>query len=213
MLVINFFHYIGWIISNAIGRVFFRLEVKGQENIENLEKGGAIFIANHYGKFDPFLIGASIPRPYFKKIKCFRYLTHYSYIIEMWYGPFIWLTGAYSVFPSKGNYEKSLKYTTELLKDNQSILMFPTGSRMKEVDPREARPGIAYLAKKLDPTIVPIFIKNTYKVSFIDFILKRRLAKVIIGKPFRYSDINNKIDNLREAAKEIMGKVKELENK
>ncbi len=167
MVITNLFHFIGWIIFKIVGKLFFNLKVKGQENLRDL-KGGVIFIANYHSKIDPFIIGASIPISYFRRIKSFRYLSHYSNIFLKWYGLFLWLLGAYSVFPNKGDFNKSLNNTVKFLKDNQSILIFPTNNRNKYIDLEETRSGIAHLSKNLNPLIVPVFIKNTYRVKIKD---------------------------------------------
>ena len=88
-MLFSFFHYITWMVSNIIGKLFLNLKASGKENLKNLDSGGALFVANHQGRFDPFLIGASIPFFYFSKIKCFRYQTYYKFITERWYGLFI----------------------------------------------------------------------------------------------------------------------------
>ncbi|MBA3047557.1 1-acyl-sn-glycerol-3-phosphate acyltransferase [Candidatus Falkowbacteria bacterium] len=130
-----FFHHITWVVSNIIGKLFLNLKVFGRENLKNLDSGGVIFVANHQGRFDPFLIGASIPFSYFSKIKCFRYQTYYKFIIERWYGLFIWLMGAYPVYPKSGPLEKVLAKTVKILKDNQSVLIFPEGKLNQYFDP------------------------------------------------------------------------------
>lgn len=208
-MLFNFFHFLGWILSNIIGKLFFHLEFKGQENIEKLAGGGVVFIANHHSKFDAFFIGAGIPRLYFKKIKSFRYLTYYAHVHLRLYGPFIWLTGAYAVRPAGGDYAKSLKRTVQFLNDNQSILMFPTGHREKEFNTGDARPGIAYLARTGNYQIVPVYIHDTYRISIPDLILRKRKVKVIFGKPFRY-EIAKDNNDLKTEARKIMQKVESL---
>ncbi len=165
-------------------------------------------MANHPGKFDPFLIGAALPRSHYRQIKCFRYLTYYKYITCKWYGFFIWLSGAYPVYKKQGNFEKILAYTVKLLRDNQNILIFPTSKVQKDFIPENARPGVAWLVKKINPVLVPVFIKNTYKIKFKDILFRTRQVEIVFGKPF-YKETLPKYDN-RKIAKEIMEKVGEL---
>lgn len=208
----SFFHYIGWIIFNIIGRLFLNLEVRGQKNLDNLDGGGVIFIANHHGMLDPFLIGAGIPTSYLSSIKCFRYFTYYKYITRNPFGFLIWILGAYPVYPSKSNLERTLKKTIEILKDDQSVLMFPTGKRRKHFDVKDTRPGIGYLAKALNPLIVPVFIENTYGVKLRDFILCTRKIIVTFGKPFHPRDITEEDMSLWQGAEVIMKRVQQLQN-
>jgi 1-acyl-sn-glycerol-3-phosphate acyltransferase len=198
--------------SNILSNFFLRKEVKGLENLQGLNGGGIIFVANHHGRFDPYLIGPSLPRAYLNTVKAVRFMTHYRFIWFKWYGPILWLTGAYSIHPSRGKIKlnATLKKTIQFLKDNQSVLVFPTAKLKKEVNPEEARPGIAYLAKELNPVIVPVLVQGTHKINPLDFIFRKRKAKVIFGKPFRYKQVaDSNLDN-RLLAKIIMEQVKAL---
>ena len=209
----SFFHHITWVVSNIIGKLFLNLKVHGRENLKNLESGGALFVANHHGRFDPFLIGASIPFFYFFKIKCFRYQTYYKFITKKWYGFFIWLMGAYSVYPKSGSLEKVLEKIVKILKNNQSVLIFPEGKINQYFDSTNAKPGVGYLAKNLNPLIVPVFIKNTHNVKIRDLIFRSRKASVTFGKPFHRKDIALPEAEYRDIAKNIMGRVGGLELK
>lgn len=209
-MLFAFVQFFAWVISNFIGKTFLNIEFKGRENLAQLNKGGVVFIANHQSGFDPFLISAGLDRSHYRQIKCFRYLTHYKHITRRWYGPLIWLSGAYPVYPSHGDYEKSLKHTIEILQDNQNVLFFPTGTRGKYFDARQARPGIGWLVKKINPIIVPVFIKNVYKISLKDLILRTRKTSVIYGKPFRGKNIIDDEKSGKEIAislMEIVGKL------
>ncbi|MBU4102239.1 1-acyl-sn-glycerol-3-phosphate acyltransferase [Patescibacteria group bacterium] len=197
-------------VSNIIGKLFLNLKASGKENLKNLDSGGALFVANHQGRFDPFLIGASIPFSYFSKIKCFRYQTYYKFITERWYGLFIWLMGAYPVYPGSGPLEKVLEKTVKILKDNQSVLIFPEGKLSQYFDPANAKPGIGYLAKNLNPLIVPVFIKNTHNIKFLEFILRKRRVRITFGQPFRWQDIALPEAEYGEIARRIMGRVGEV---
>ncbi len=165
-------------------------------------------MANHQGKFDPFLIGAALPRSHYRQIKCFRYLTYYKYITHKWYGPLIWLSGAYPVYKKHKGLAEKLEKTISLLKDRQNILMFPTAKTSKYFKAEEARPGAAYIVKEINPQIMPVFIKNTYKIKFKDILFRTREVEIVFGKPF-YKETLPECDN-RKIAKEIMEKVKEL---
>ncbi|MFH1661707.1 MAG: lysophospholipid acyltransferase family protein [Candidatus Falkowbacteria bacterium] len=209
-MIFSFFHYITWIVICIIKKLFFNFKVVGRENIKELKSGGVLFVANHRGKFDPFLIGGSIPLFYFRRIKCFRYLTYYKQIIREWYGFIIWLIGAYPVYKYKGDLEKSLSRTIKILKDNQSVLMFPSGGRNRYFKTKNARPGVGYLAKEINQLIVPVFIKNTYSFNFKNFLLSKRNISVIFGKPFRYEEVADKDMNYHEIATRIMERVEEL---
>lgn len=204
-MIFSFTQFFTWVFSNLIGRFFLRMKFEGQENLNDLKGGGVIFIANHLGSFDPFLISAGIRQKYFRSIKCFRYMTHYKFVTMKWYGFLIWLSGAYPVYPGMGDLGKSLRNTMKILKDDQAVLVFPTGKKCINCQPKDVRPGIAYLNKELSPKIVPVYIEGTYKVGLFDFFLRKREVVIKYGKPFEYKNKSDK--DLRENAIDIMQKV------
>ena len=201
-MIFAFFQFFTWLLANFIGRVFLNMQVKGVENLKSLKKGGVLFVANHPGKFDPFFIGAALPRSHYKHIKCFRYLTYYKYITHRLYGPLIWLSGAYPVYKDQGNFEKSLGRTIKLLRDNQNVLMFPTSKVQEDFSPKDARPGVAWLAKKINPRLVPVYISG----------INNRQIIITFGKPFMVDDVKGGATDNREVAARIMEKVSDLKN-
>ncbi len=211
----NFFWYMQILIQIStltIGKLFLNLEIRGLDNIDKLPiGGGALFVANHHGKIDPFLVGSCLPRSHYNKIKCLRFFTYYGYIRKKPYGPLIWLSGAYSVQSGQGiplNF--ILKRTINILKNKQDVVMFPTARMRKYFDPREARPGVAYLAEEANPVIVPVFLANTNRIKLKDLILRRRQVKVIYGKPFYFKDLTGELSDKHKIAAMIMKRVENL---
>lgn len=207
-MIFAFFQFFTWLLSNFIGRVFLNMRVKGRENLKSLKQGGVLFVSNHSGKFDPFFIGAALPRSHYRHIKCFRYLTYYKYITCKWYGPLIWLSGAYPVYKESKKLDEKLAKTISLLKDGQDVLIFPTAKINKYFKAEDARPGVAHIVKEINPQIVPVFIKNTHKIKFKDILFRTRNLEIVFGKPF-YKEISSGYDN-KKIAKDIMIKVKGL---
>lgn len=205
---IKYTQYIGRILTNFIGRFFLKAEINGLENFKFIEKnGGNLFIANHSSLFDSFLIGGNLPWPHLKSINCYRFMTYYKYVWMRLYGFLLFLIGAYAVWPKKKKISEVLKKTVDLLKNKSDVLIFPTGKLDKEFDPSEARPGVAYLAKELDPFIMPVYIENSHNISFIDLIFRKRKVKVFFGKPFKYGEVGSSDDELSVLAKKIAEKI------
>ena len=212
-MLFAFFQYFTWIISNILGRVFLRMRVFGLENIKDFGKSGVVFIANHHGNFDPFLIGAALPRSHYRRIKCFRYLTYYKYITRKWYGLFIWLSGAYSLRKGQVDLGKTLSRTISLLKNNQDILFFPTARKAEDFTAADARPGVGYLAKKIDPLFVPVYISGTYNIGVGEFFRRQRKVAIKFGRPFRVSQEGGQGESDQAIAAKIMARVCELKDK
>ena len=196
-------------ICYVIGKLFLHLEIKGTENIKPLKHGGAIFISNHYSKWDSFLIGCSVPSGYFKIIKHLRYMAYPKYTDEMWYSWFIRLMGAYPIYRNGGDYKKTLKDTVAILKDGQGLVMYPTGRISHNFNAAHARPGIAYLARELNSLLVPVYVAGTHEIKLSEFLLRQRRAQVNFGKPFYVNEVTAANEDLRSAAKKIMERVGE----
>lgn len=120
-----------------------------------------------------------------------------------WYGFIIWLCGAYPVYTKLRSFGSSLDKTVKILQNKQDILMFPVGKIRSSFDFNHARPGIAYLAKELDPLIVPVRISGTYKINFWEFITGKRKVVIKYGKPFRCKEKNYNEKYFKEVASKI----------
>jgi 1-acyl-sn-glycerol-3-phosphate acyltransferase len=110
----------------------------------------------------------------------------------------------------EGDYSKSLAKTAFLLRKGYDVLFFPTARIGEDFKPQDARPGVAWLAKKINPTIVPVLIKDTHKIGFMDYLLRRRHVSIKFGKPFKATNNGYSIKDYKDSAKEIMTKVSEL---
>ncbi|MBF0542598.1 MAG: 1-acyl-sn-glycerol-3-phosphate acyltransferase [Nitrospirae bacterium] len=184
------------------------------EIFKDLKKDGIVLIGNHQnGNFDRFLINACVPLSYYLRIKCFRIMAvPQPVLIRKIYRPLLWIAGAYNIYKCSGNLEKSLHKTIKIFRKGHNIILFPEGTIFPEFDPRNARPGIAYLAKKLNPLIVPVFIENINNITLKDFLLRKRKVKISVGKPFYYNNIESSGD-LRHEAFIIAGKIAEIKDK
>src|SRR4030042_5666305 len=150
---------ITWYTSRLIFKLFLRLKIEGLENLNSLiKKGSVVFVANHGGKFDAFIIGCSLPIKYFESIRKLRYMANPKYSENIFYGPILKLLGAYTIRKCGGDYEKALTETVEILQNNQSLVVFPIGRIEAGVISEHARPGVAYLAEKLNPVLVPVYV-------------------------------------------------------
>lgn len=190
-------------IYRIIGKYLMNSRVEGQENFKNINTHGVLFISSHHSSLDPFLIGGAIPFSYYKKTKGFRYMTYYKYIWQKLYSPFIIWQGAYPIYPKKGELKDVLKTTIKHLKKGYNVLMFPGGKKRNENGLIEARQGVAYLAKELNPQIVPINISGTRNTKFLDFLKRSRRLRIVFGKPFYYKEVYREGMDLKELAIEI----------
>ena len=82
----------------------------------------------------------------------------------------------------------AVKKTIEMLKDGESVGMFPQGTRCPMVDPAttKVRSGAGMICTKAEATLLPIHIKTkNYKYRLF------RKIEIIIGKPIPYENLRS----------------------
>ena len=193
-------------------KLLLRLKIKGYENFSKYEEEGILLISNHAGHTDAVLIGVSIPWSYFRKTKTIRFMTYFKYIENTWYGPIIKFCGGYSIYPNGGDLKSSMKETVDILGNKKhNVLMFPQGQKNKKISVEDSKSGLGYIAKKINPQIVPVYIEGTHELSFWDVLFKQKKVTINFGKPFRYRDVSSEDDDCRTVSKNAMKKAVELE--
>ena len=191
----------------TINRIFVRLKVSGQENLEGLE-GPVIFVANHVGFGDHSTIMRSLPPR-------FRYFTSSPAKAEFFDDPTgkprwwrLYAVPAYyfgaavmSVYkmPLYYGFKKSLQQTGVVLDQGMNIILFPEGRHTLSGKMEAFRGGIGVLTKNVKVTIVPIGHRGL-EIVFPDHepIPKRGDVHVTIGKPIRFT---------KESAEEIRARL------
>ncbi len=135
-------------------KLFFSYKVEGLENIP--DKGRVIFIANHQSYFDVFPIGVLIPRiirPFAKK--------------ELYENFFLrlWLNKVRAIALDRDGIDfGAMKKAIECLEKEESVLVFPEGTRTKTGLMTEGRSGFLLLAHRTKTPFVPIAIEGTWSI-------------------------------------------------
>jgi len=191
----------GWALSLLTARVFFRLRRYGHENIP--KEGGFIIASNHKSLADPPLVGSCIRRPvhFMAKRELFR---------NKIFGWLISQTNAHPI--RRGAIDKSAIDMVEgLLSRNQGVVIFPEGTRARNVDFLDPKPGVGMIARKALVPVVPAYIHGSDKLS--DVFWGREKMRVIFGEPLDKSEIIRYDDaklGYRELTEEIMRRIKAL---
>lgn len=181
-------------------RKLWRVKVIGAEN-ERPDKTYVI-CANHMSMFDPIVIGAAI-----------QHNPKYMAKAELMRVPLLNLLlkalGAFSV-DRKGTDAAAIKKTINMLKDGESIMMFPQGTRHKGVDPKTTKVkfGCSMIAHKAEVGVLPVYIKvKDHKVRLF------RKTEIIIGKEITIDELNeasNSGEDHKKSAEYIFSKITEL---
>jgi 1-acyl-sn-glycerol-3-phosphate acyltransferase len=144
-----------------------RIRVKG---IERIPKGTVIFAANHTSAADaPAVVGA-IPRRIAILLK--RSLFKYPIVGQAFHlARFIPVDRS-----DRDSAITSLEQATEAIKNGQSFLIYPEGTRSPDGRLQEFKKGTAVMAIKAGVPLVPIACSNAHRI------MKKRELKVYTGE-------------------------------
>lgn len=150
-------YYPGKYWSQLTVRLFFiPVKVKGREN---LKKGQSyIFVSNHQGAFDIFLIYGFLNRN-------FKWMMKY----QLGKIPFVGYACkcCHHIFVDKRGPRKikeSYDQAREILKDGMSLVVFPEGSRSFTGHMGKFRRGAFMLADELQLPVVPLTINGSFNI-------------------------------------------------
>ena len=180
-----FMHRLAKVLFYATGS---RIEIRGLENIP--KDGPALFVSNHQGHMDSLIIEAFINKP-----KGFISIKEYqrAFILRTW------MKHMGCVFMDRGNIRQQfmcIAQATENLKNGQSMVVFPEGKMNDGKETFEFQKGWLRMATKSRVPVVPITIKDSYKViSYNGRRLSPAKIECIISKPIDTSFVKKSEEN------------------
>jgi 1-acyl-sn-glycerol-3-phosphate acyltransferase len=189
---------IRWLIRRLFNLIA-RVEVYGYEN---LPQGVSFVIAtNHLGIVDVPLAFYALDRwdmfvmigEKWEKVRLFRWVgKHFNFIFIDRFHPDI----------------KAMRRVISLMEENNILVIAPEGTRSRVGSLIEAKPGVSYLASKLNRPIVPVGIVGTEdKVIFGNLKrLRRSHFTITAGPAFTLPPLpkENRDEALKQYTEEIM---------
>ena len=199
------------IATRALTRIFYRLSVKGVENLP--KKGGALILCNHVSYADPVMIGVSLPR--------YLQFIAFSGLAESWLVRFVFrLTSAIPVSPSRA--KEAIVKSSEKLRSGDAICIFPEGGISRVGPLLGFKKGFELIARKGQAPVVPAYLDGVWGsiFSFSDgkFLRKwpRRIPYPVrfhVGEPIPAKEAT--VDRVRRSmfrlAREAFSERKDLE--
>ncbi len=164
--------------------LFYRIALAGLcipitfEGKENLPKNSALYVANHQSALDVLLLGVLLknkPHCWFFKVELCK--------IPL----FGFMAKRMNIAVDRTTPRKALAGLLEGIrraKDHrQSLIIFPEGSRYSDGKVHDFLWGFAIIARKTGKPVVPVMIKDAYKVYPMgSFFVRYHPIKVVIGK-------------------------------
>lgn len=157
------------------------ISIKGKENIQG---SPVIFVANHQSSLDIPIIGS------LSKGK-----KHIWLVLETYQNKFILGSFIKKLFITV-NQSESIKAAKSLIKaiktvlqEPQNIIIFPEGGRYSDGKIHPFFEGFAILVKKTNYPVIPVYMKNNYKIyPPYTFLIYYNKINVTIGKPLYIKD-------------------------
>ena len=179
---------IGQLKIILFSKIFFRLEVQGLENLENID-GPVIFMPNHISYADPLVIIMALPYKVRKKISfaaardvLYKEYKHIAWLADLLFNSF--------PFPRTNGegIKLGLDYMGQLIDRGYSVVAFPEGKMSKSGDLLKLKRGAGLMAVEMKCPVIPIKIEGTSNVVPYDKLIPRKIGKVIIkiGKPVTF---------------------------
>ncbi len=174
----------------------FRIKKTGVENIP--KEGGAILAVNHTSNWDVLVVGTTFSRT-------MRYMAKAEMFKNRILGGLFKSLGAFPVHRGRGDIG-AVKSAFEILNNQQVMLMFPEGKRVKKNIRTEAKAGVAMIASKAKVPVIPVHIIGDYKW----------MGKIVVvyGKPIEFSQYYDKkvtMDELQRLSNDVLSTIYNLE--
>ena len=177
-------------------RLLTHVEVQGLENIPKRDSGNFIIASNHLGLVDAFLPFYILDRnnlvllvgEKWEKMAIMRWLGHnLNFIFVDRFNPDI----------------KAIRAVMTRMKKGEVLVITPEGTRSKVGHLIEGKPGVSYLAVKMEYPLVPVGISGTFDPIFFGQLkwLKRPHISLRIGPMFSLPPLPNGNQGRDEALK------------
>ena len=172
--------------------------VVGRENIPR--SGRLVFCANHSGMADPLWAVISMNLGHIPRI--------YAKIEAMNYPIIGWILRNLGVIGVDREIADvhAIKEGLRALREEQQILIFPEGTRVRDRSRSNPKRGAVTLASRTDTPIIPVFL-SMRKYPF-------QPVKVVFGEPYSVTVQGKRAtdEELEEATQELMKKIYALED-
>lgn len=184
--------------KNVVAIIFFplyRIKIIGKDNVP--KKGAVIICSNHISNLDPPVVGITSPRD-----------IHFMAKGELFENRFLRkLLLGIQAFPVKRGLSdrNALRKGLEILKNGETLGLFPEGTRSKDGEIGKALAGAGFFALRSEAEIVPCLIIGPYKPF-------KRLT-VIYGKPMNIKHYRENRTSAKDTAEAIMNEIRILKEK
>lgn len=192
-----------WFVKGGIAllaRILLRLEFKDVDNIP--EEGGLIIVTNHMSRADTAILLLNPVRDDLAALVTDKYKNFpiISFIVSAM--PHIWIDRSRADFAA-------FRSAIEYLNQGGALGIAPEGTRSKQGELIEGKPGAVLIAVRAGAPIVPVGIAGSDKLQRNLRRLRRTPVTVRYGKPFELPpfDAADRAGYMQRATDEIMCRI------
>ena len=137
-------------------KIYFRLDIKGYDNIPN---SASIIAPSHQSMLDGFLIEATLPYNILKNTFFLAYKNVFGTKILKPIAD----NGQTILIDANENLKQTMQYCALPLKSKSNLVIFPEGARSRDRELLEFRPFFAMLSKIYNVPVVPVVIDGSFE--------------------------------------------------
>lgn len=171
-------------------KIFFFASITGLENLP--KEGGFAFCGNHISNHDAPLTASLIK-------KRIAFLSKKELCDVPVLGAIVKKMGAIPIDRDKKDIA-AIKESLRVMKSGMGLMVFPQGTRMREITPESVKPGILSMAHKSGVPVIPFGIAGKFRLwSGVKVNIGAPITVEEIGKILETEDrteMNNKLANL-----------------
>ncbi len=193
---------------------FGHLKIVGYENVKALD-APIILAPNHSHSLDAVLLPLAFPL--WSKFSPLFYVARPAQLYSGWRKIAFSLQdlnfiGSYPLIPNKKDYGVALQKHEDLLRNGNTLCIFPEGGTTKDGTIRDAHGGVAYLADVTKRPIVPVHISGTFQLTFMDLIKRKNKLTISFLDPIFPEELSKQLfdnqNDYREAAQIVVGRLR-----
>jgi 1-acyl-sn-glycerol-3-phosphate acyltransferase len=193
--------FLRWLIHFVL-KIITRIEVNGYEHLP--EQGGFVIAVNHLGILDT-------PMAFFALDNWNLFIP----VAEKWEKiPILKWLGKHLNLIFIDRFKPDLKSMREMIKrmdEGQTLVIAPEGTRARDEKMARGKPGVAYLASKMNWQIVPVAVSGTEDRIFLANLrrFRRTEIKLTAGASFKLPPFpkENREEILQSYTDEIMCRI------
>ena len=195
----NKFYKVVYAVIWVLAKILYPWEAVGKENLP--ETGGVVLCGNHTSFVDPILIILAATR---------KRQIHVMAKAELFKIPVLGaiLKGIEMIPVKRGMSDiAAIKEGLRVLKDEQPLLIFPEGTRVKEGQTVDAHPGAIVLAARAGVPVLPIYIGAKKRIF--------RKTRVVFGAPYELQFTGRKPthEESQRLTEDLMSRIRALGEK